>query len=174
MRGRRRRMADRGHPPMPIKVGDRLPEVKFRVMGPDGPAWTTTAEIFKGKRVALFGMPGAFTRGCHMQHLPSVVNNLAALKAKGVDTVAVTCVNDPFVLDAWKQAAKAEGIEFLGDGNGDFAKAIDLVLDSTAGGMGLRSRRYSMLVEDGVVRVLNLDEPGKFEVSSGDRLLTQF
>jgi glutaredoxin/glutathione-dependent peroxiredoxin len=158
---------------MPIKVGDRLPSVRFRVMTPEGPAWKSSEEIFKGKKVALFAMPGAFTRGCHTQHMPTVVRNAAALKAKGVDTVAVTCANDPFVLDAWQKATGADQVEFLGDGNLEFAKAIDLVADSTATGMGLRSRRYSMLVDDDVVKQLNVDEPGKFEVSSGDRLLKQ-
>jgi peroxiredoxin len=158
---------------MPIKVGDRLPDVKFRVMGPDGPAWKTTEEIFKGKRVALFGMPGAFTGPCHGRHMPTVVQNVAALKAKGIDTVAVTAVNDPFVLDAWKKASGADAVELLGDGNGDFAKAIGLTFDGSGIGFGIRSQRYSMLVEDGVVKRLNVEEPGKFEVSGGDKLLAQ-
>jgi glutaredoxin/glutathione-dependent peroxiredoxin len=158
---------------MPIKVGDRLPQTKFRVMAAEGPAWKDSDEVFKGKKVALFAMPGAFTRGCHLQHMPTVVQNVQAFKAKGVDTVAVTCVNDAFVMDAWKKATNADDVEFLGDGNLEFTKAIDLVLDGTAGGMGPRSRRYAMLVDDGVVTRLNVDEPGKFEVTSGDKLLEQ-
>lgn len=158
---------------MPIKVGDRLPEAQFRVTTAEGAAWKTTAEIFKGKKVALFAVPGAFTSTCSRQHLPSVVQNLQALKAKGVDTVAVTAVNDASVMDAWKKASNAEGIEFLGDGNAEFAKAIELSIDQSKTGMGVRSRRYSMLVEDGVVKKINVEEPGKFEVSSGEALLTQ-
>ena len=158
---------------MAIKVGDRLPEAKFRVMGPEGPAWKTTDEVFKGKKVALFGMPGAFTGPCHGKHMPTVVQNVAALKAKGADAVAVTAVNDPFVLDAWKKASGADGVELLADGNGEFAKAIDLTFDGSHLGIGTRSQRYSMLVDDGVVKQLNVEKPGAFEVSGGDVLLKQ-
>src|SRR5438045_7849595 len=157
---------------MPIKVGDRLPSTKFRVMAADGPAWKTTDEIFKGKKVALFAVPGAFTGVCSKQHLPSVVASVDALKAKGIDTVAVTGVNDISVLDAWKNASNAAKVDFLSDGNGEFAKAIDLTLDLSGAGMGARSKRYSMLVDDGVVTKLNVEEPGKCEVSGGDTLLT--
>jgi peroxiredoxin len=158
---------------MTIKVGDRLPSSKFRVMTPDGAAWKTTDEIFKGKKVALFAVPGAFTGVCSKQHLPSVVENLEALKGKGIDTIAVTGVNDISVLDAWKKASGADKVEFLSDGNGEFAKALDLTLDLNGAGMGTRSKRYSMLVEDGVVKKLNVEEPGKFEVSDGSTLLRQ-
>ncbi|MDO8876071.1 MAG: peroxiredoxin [Pseudolabrys sp.] len=158
---------------MPIKVGDKLPTTTFRVMTAEGPKPKTTDEIFKGKKVALFAVPGAFTGTCHKQHMPTIVQSLAALKAKGVDTIAVTAVNDISVLDAWKKATNAEGVEFLADGNAEFANAIDLSLDLTKAGMGVRSRRYSMLVDDGVVKNVNVDEPGKFEVSSGDALLKQ-
>ena len=158
---------------MAINVGDRLPATKFRVMTAEGPAWKTTDELFKGKKVALFAVPGAFTGTCHKQHLPSVVANVDALKAKGIDTIAVTGVNDISVMDAWKGASNAAKVEFLADGNGDFAKAIDLTLDLTGAGMGTRSKRYSMLVEDGVVKKLNVEAPGKFEVSGGDTLLKQ-
>src|SRR6476661_6427339 len=119
---------------MPIKVGDRVPETKFRVMTAEGPAWKTTDEVFKGKKVALFAVPGAFTGVCSKQHLPSVVQNLDQLKAKGVDTIAVTGVNDISVLDAWKKASSADKIEFLSDGNGEFAKALDLTLDLSGAG----------------------------------------
>ena len=150
-----------------------MPDTRFRVMTEEGPAWKTTDDVFKGKKVALFAMPGAFTRGCHVQHMPTVVKNVDALKAKGVDTVAVTCVNDVFVLSEWQKACNAADVDFLGDGNLEFTKAIDLVNNASAGGMGLRSRRYSMLVENGVVTRLNIDEPGKFETTGGDRLLQQ-
>jgi len=159
---------------MPIKVGDKLPSAKFRVMTGEGPAWKTTDDIFKGKKVALFAVPGAFTSTCHKMHVPSVVQNADALKAKGVDTIAVTSVNDVFVMDAWKKQTAADKIDFLADGNGEFAKAIDLSFDGSGNGLGTRSRRYSMLVEDGVVKKLNIEEaPGKVEVSGGDALLKQ-
>ncbi|MGA8155074.1 MAG: peroxiredoxin [Rhodoplanes sp.] len=160
---------------MPIKVGDRIPEAKFRVMSESGPAVKTTDEVFKGKKVVLFAVPGAFTPTCHNNHLPGFLKNADAIKAKGVDTIAVTGVNDVFVMDAWKKATGAEGkIEFLADGNGDFAKAIDLALDASGAGLGLRSRRYAMLVEDGVVKKLSVEsEPGKAEVSSAENLLKQ-
>jgi peroxiredoxin len=159
---------------MPIKVGDSLPNTKFRVMTGEGPAWKTTDEVFKGKKVALFAVPGAFTGTCHKMHVPSVIQNADALKAKGVDTIAVTSVNDVFVMDAWKKATAADKLEFLADGNGDFAKAIDLSFDGSGNGLGTRSRRYSMLVDNGVVKKLNIEEaPGKVEVSGGDTLVKQ-
>ncbi|MEZ5889687.1 MAG: peroxiredoxin [Xanthobacteraceae bacterium] len=160
---------------MSIKVGDRIPEAKFRVMSESGPAVKTTDDVFKGKKVVLFAVPGAFTPTCHKNHLPGFLKNADAIKAKGVDTIAVTGVNDVFVMDAWKKATGAEGkIEFLADGSGDFAKAIDLVLDASGIGLGLRSQRYAMLVEDGVVKKLSVEsEPGKAEASSAENLLKQ-
>ncbi|AXK83341.1 peroxiredoxin [Pseudolabrys taiwanensis] len=160
---------------MTIKVGDRLPETKFRVMTDQGPAPKTTDEVFKGKKVALFAVPGAFTPTCSNLHMPSFLNNLDAFKAKGVDTIAVTAVNDPFVMKAWAKATGGDGkIEFLADGSADFAKAIGMDLDASGGGLGIRSKRYSMLVEDGVVKQLNLEEaPGKCEISGGQALLGQ-
>lgn len=160
---------------MKIKVGDRIPEGKFRAMGPEGPVWKTTDEVFKGKKVALFAVPGAFTGTCHKMHMPSITLNANAMKAKGVDSIAVTAVNDAFVLQAWKKETDPkDAVEFLADGNGDFAKAIGLDLDLGAGGMGTRSKRYSMLVEDGVVKQLNVEEkPGTVEVSGGENLLSQ-
>jgi peroxiredoxin len=160
---------------MAIKVGDRLPEAKFRVMTAEGPGWKTTGEVFKGKKVVLFAVPGAFTPTCHKNHLPGFLQNAEAIKAKGVDAIAVTAVNDGFVMDAWKKATGAEGkIEFLADGNGEFAKAIDMTLDGSGNGLGLRSKRYSMLVEDGVVKKLNIEEaPGKAETSGAEALLKQ-
>ena len=160
---------------MTIKVGDKIPEAKFRVMGADGPAWKTTDEVFKGKKVALFAVPGAFTGTCHKMHMPSITLNANAIKAKGIDTIAVTAVNDVFVLQAWKRDTdQKDAVEFLADGNADFAKAIGLEVDFTGGGMGTRSRRYSMLVDNGVVKKLNVEEkPGVVELSGGDTLLGQ-
>jgi len=160
---------------MPIQVGDRIPEAKFRVMVDGAPAWKSTDEIFKGKKVVLFAVPGAFTPTCHMSHLPGFIKNADSIKAKGVDTIAVTAVNDVFVMDAWQKATGAAGkIDFLADGNGDFAKAIDLWLDASGMGLGIRSRRYAMVVEDGVVKRLTIDEnPGKAEQSSAENVMTQ-
>ena len=159
---------------MAIKVGDHLPSSKFRVMTAEGPAWKSTDEVFKGKKVALFAVPGAYTGTCHKMHVPSVILHADAMKAKGVDTIAVTSVNDVFVMDAWKKATAADKVDCLADGNGEFAKAIDLAFDGSGNGLGTRSKRYSMLVEDGVVKKLSIEEsPGKVEVSGGDALLKQ-
>jgi peroxiredoxin len=159
---------------MPIKVGDRLPKATFRVMTADGPAPKTTDEIFKGKRMVLFAVPGAFTPTCHKNHMPGFVKNAEAIKAKGVQAIAVTAVNDVFVMDEWKKASNAQGkIDyFLSDGSAEFAKALDLALDASANGLGIRSKRYAMLVDDGVVKVINIeDAPGKADVSGADNLL---
>lgn len=158
---------------MPIKVGDAIPNSRFRVTTAEGPTWKTTDEIFKGKKVVLFGVPGAFTGTCHKSHLPGFIQNAAAIKAKGVDTIAVTAVNDHFVMDAWKDASGAEGkVEFLADGNAEFAKAIDLAFDASGNGLGTRSRRYCMVVQDGVVKTLNIEEaPGKVDISSAENIL---
>jgi peroxiredoxin len=157
---------------MPIKVGDKLPNATFRVMTAEGPKPKTTDEIFKGKKVALFAVPGAYTGTCSKMHLPSVQQNADAIKAKGVASVVMTAVNDIFVLDAWKKSSGADKVEFLADGNGEFAKAIDLTFDGSGNGLGTRSKRYSMLVDDGVVKSLNVEEaPGKVDVSGGDALL---
>ena len=160
---------------MAIKVGDRVPEAKFRVMSAEGPAWKTTDEVFKGKKVVLFAVPGAFTPTCSNNHLPGFVKSATAIKAKGVDTIAVTGVNDVFVMEAWKKSSGAEGkVEFLADGNGEFAKAVGTDFDASGNGLGTRSKRYSMLVEDGVVKKLNVEEaPGKAETSGADALLKQ-
>ena len=158
---------------MTIKVGDRLPNATFTVMAADGPKPKTTDEIFKGKKVVLFAVPGAFTPTCHNNHLPGFVKNAAAIKAKGVDTIAVTGVNDVFVMSAWQKAACPDGsVEFLADGSADFAKALGLTADLTARGLGLRSARYAMLVQDGVVKTLNVeDAPGKADISGADNLM---
>jgi len=159
---------------MAIQVGDRLPQSTFRVMGPDGrPAPKTTDEVFKGRKVVLFAVPGAFTPTCHRNHMPGFVAKADEIKAKGVDAILVTAVNDVFVLDAWTKESGCDGkIEYLADGNGDFAKAIGLSFDASGNGLGTRSKRYSMLVEDGVVKSLNVeDAPGKAEVSGAENLL---
>ncbi len=160
---------------MPIKVGDKLPNATFRVMTAEGPKPKTTDEVFKGKKVALFAVPGAFTPTCNNKHMPSFVNNATAFKTKGIGTIAVTGVNDVFVMDAWKKATGAEGkVDFLADGNGEFAKAIDMAFDGSGNGLGTRSKRYSMIVDDGVVKALNIeDAPGKCDISGGDALLKQ-
>lgn len=160
---------------MPIKVGDRLPNVTFRIMTAEGPKPKTTDEIFKGKKIVLFGVPGAFTPTCHKNHLPGFLGKADAIKAKGVDGIAVTAVNDAFVMDAWEKATGANGkIEFLADGSAEFAKAVGLELDAGERGLGIRSQRYSMLVEDGVVKSLNIeDAPGKADISGAENLLKQ-
>ena len=160
---------------MTIAVGDRLPQATFRVMTADGPAPRTTDEVFAGRKVVLFAVPGAFTPTCHKNHLPGFIEKADEILAKGVDAIAVTGVNDVFVMDAWAKATGGAGkIEFLSDGNGDFAKALGLALDGSGFGLGTRSQRYSMLVDDGVVRVLNVeDTPSKADVSGAENLLKQ-
>ncbi|GJE10948.1 MULTISPECIES: peroxiredoxin [Methylobacterium] len=155
-----------------IQVGDHLPQATFRVIGPEGPIARTTDDVFKGRRVVLIGVPGAFTPSCHRNHLPGFVTHKAEILGRGIDAIAVTSVNDVFVLDAWSKASGAEGLEFLADGNADFAKALGLEMDGTGFGLGIRSKRYSMVVEDGVVRNLNVEEtPSKAEASGAEALL---
>ena len=157
---------------MAIKVGDRVPNATFTVMTAEGPKPRTSDEIFKGKKVVLFAVPGAFTPTCHKNHMPGFVKNADAIKAKGISTIAVTGVNDVFVMDAWKKASSGDAIEFLADGSASFAKALGLTADLTERGLGVRSQRYAMVVDDGVVKTLNIeDAPGKAEVSSADNLL---
>ena len=158
-----------------IKVGDKIPDAKFRTMTSEGVTVKTTDDIFKGKTVALFAVPGAFTGTCHKMHMPSITMNADAIKAKGVDTIAVTSVNDAFVMQAWKRDTdQKDQVLFLADGSADFAKAIGLDADLSSVGLGLRSRRYSMLIQDGVVKTINVEEkPGTVEVSGGDTLLGQ-
>lgn len=161
---------------MTIKVGDRLPDAKFMTMGADGPKALTTSDVFAGKKVALFAVPGAFTPTCHQQHMPGFVTHLDDLKAKGVDTIACTAVNDVFVMDEWSKATNSAGkVVMLTDDSAAFAKAIGLDIDLTGAGIGLgvRSKRYAMLVEDGVVKVLNIDEsPPDHDKSSAATLCT--
>lgn len=160
---------------MAIKVGDKLPNATFRVMTAEGPKPRTTDEIFKGKKVALFAVPGAFTPTCTNLHLPSFLKNVEAFKKKGIDTIAVTGVNDVFVMEAWKKSTGVgDKIVFLSDGNGEFAKAVGMEFDGAAAGLGTRSKRYSMLVEDSTVKKFNVeDAPGKCDVSGGEALLAQ-
>lgn len=144
---------------MTIKVGDRLPEATFIVMGPDGPSPRSTAEVFGGKKIALFAVPGAYTPTCHKQHLPGFVERAGELRGKGIDGIACTAVNDIFVLTAWAKDCGAEGkIDMLSDGSAEFAQKLGLSIDLSQRGFGMRSKRYSMLVEDGVVKSLNVDD----------------
>ncbi len=158
---------------MTIKVGDKLPESTFATPTADGPKKITGKELFDGKKVVLFAVPGAFTPTCHMKHLPGFIDHAAALKAKGVDTIACVSVNDPFVLGAWAKQTGAEGkVTFLADGNAEFTKAVGLDLDASGFGMGTRSQRYAMLVENGVVRALNIEpQAGQADVSSAEKIL---
>ena len=159
---------------MAIKIGDALPQATFMTMTAEGPAPVTTDQLFSGKRVALFAVPGAFTPTCSAKHLPGFKDHAADLKAKGVDTIACVSVNDMFVMKAW---AKDQGITdevlMLADGNGDFTKALGLEMDGSKFGMGLRSQRYSFVAKDGVVEQLNVEEGGDFKVSSADYMLGQ-
>ncbi len=160
---------------MTIKVGDRLPAATFKVKTADGVNDMTTDEIFKGKKVVLFAVPGAFTPTCTVNHLPGYLEHHDEILAKGVDRIAVVAVNDPFVMGAWVQSTGGEGkILFLADGSAGFTKAAGLDLDLSGGGLGVRSKRYSAIVEDGVVKALNIEEqPGKAETSSAEALLKQ-
>lgn len=157
---------------MTIQVGDRLPEATLRTMTADGPAAKTTAEIFGGKTVALFAVPGAFTPTCSVKHLPGFKQHAAALKAKGVDLIACVSVNDVFVMNAWgKDQDVGDDVLMLADGNGEFTKALGLELDGAKFGMGPRSQRYSMVVKDGVVSALNVEAGGEFRVSAAEYML---
>lgn len=157
---------------MTIKVGDRLPTTTLVKVTTEGPEQVTTTDFFAGRRVVLFAVPGAFTPTCSAQHLPGFVSHADAVKAKGVDEIACTAVNDVFVMKAWGQVHSSDAITMLADGNADFAKAIGLTLDGTKFGMGVRSQRYTMLVDDGVVEQLFVEAPGEFKVSSAEHLLS--
>ena len=155
---------------MTIKVGDKIPAGMFTVMGTEGPTGISTSDIFDGKKVVLFAVPGAFTPTCSVAHLPGFVVHVDDIKAKGVDTVACMAVNDVFVVDAWGKAANAEHLLMLADGNADFTTAVGLTLDGTGFGMGTRSQRFAMIVDDGVVSLLNVDA-GALEASSAEAIL---
>lgn len=160
---------------MTIEVGEKLPNATFKTKTSDGPADLSTEDIFAGKKVVLFAVPGAFTPTCSMNHLPGFLTYNDEIRSKGVDTIAVVAVNDIFVMGAWKEAKDTDNkILFLSDGNAEFTKAIGLDIDLSVAGLGVRSKRYSMLVEDGVVKLLNIEEsPGQAEVSGAEALLEQ-
>ena len=158
---------------MAISVGDKLPDATFKVLTEDGLTDMTTQDVFGGKTVVLFGVPGAFTPTCNALHVPNYLGSIDALKAKGVDTIACISVNDAFVLNAWAKASAADGkILFLADASAAFVKAMGLELDASANGLGTRSQRFSMIAEDGVVKVLNVEEVAKtVDASSAEKLL---
>lgn len=159
---------------MTIKTGDRIPDATLTKMTADGPTAVTTGELFAGRTVALFAVPGAFTPTCSAKHLPGYIEQADALAARGVDEIVCISVNDAFVMGAWGKAAGADGkITMLADGNGDFSTALGLTMDGSRFGMGLRAQRFSMLVKDGTVTELNVEEPGTFKVSAADHLLAQ-
>ena len=158
---------------MTINVGDRLPDVQLTVATPGGPGQTTSTDFFAGRRVALFAVPGAYTPTCSARHLPSYVEKASELKGKGVDEIACISVNDPFVMSAWNKSDGSGDITMLADGNGAFPEAVGLSMDASKFGMGKRSQRYSMLVNDGVVEQLNVEAPGEYRASSAETLLEQ-
>jgi glutaredoxin/glutathione-dependent peroxiredoxin len=158
---------------MTIQVGDRLPDVPLAIGTAEGPKPTTSGEFFRGKRVALFAVPGAFTPTCSARHLPSYVEKAQDLKRAGVDEIACISVNDPFVMAAWGKADGSNEITMLADGNGAFADAVGLAMDGSKFGMGKRSQRYSMIVDDGVVEQLNVEAPGEYRASSAEYMLEQ-
>ena len=159
---------------MAINVGDRLPSVNFVKGSPEGPQPVSSDSFFEGRRVALFSVPGAFTPTCSARHLPGFVERAEELKSKGVDEVACTAVNDAFVLGAWSEQGGADGkVTMLADGNGEFAEAVGLTMDGSKFGMGKRGQRWSMIVNDGIVEALHVEEPGAFNVSSADYLIAR-
>jgi peroxiredoxin len=156
---------------MTIQVGDKIPSVTMKVMGEQGPQDLSTEQLCAGKKVVLFAVPGAFTPTCSAAHVPSYVVNADKLKAKGVDTIACVSVNDAFVMDAWGKAQNAEELTMVADGNGELAAALGVEMDGSGFGLGTRSCRYSMIVEDGTVTTLNLEQGGAYEVSSAEQIL---
>jgi peroxiredoxin len=157
---------------MSISVGDRIPQTNFVKATAEGPQPVDSESFFAGRRVALFSVPGAFTPTCSARHLPGFVEKADQLKAKGIDEIACTAVNDAFVMSAWSQSGEADGkVTMLADGNGEFARAVGLEMDGSKFGMGRRGQRFSMVVNDGVVEQLNVEEPGAFNVSSADYML---
>lgn len=157
---------------MTINVGDKAPEGGFAVMNEDGPGGLKSADLFTGKKVVIFSVPGAFTPTCSKEHLPGFIEQADALKGKGVDTIACMAVNDVFVMDAWGKSAGVDGkVEMLADGNGDYTQALGLGLDASGFGMGQRGQRFAMVVDDGVVSQLFVEEGGAFKVSSAENVL---
>ena len=158
---------------MTISVGDKLPQATLVKVTDGGPDAVSSEDYFAGKTVALFAVPGAYTPTCSAKHLPSFIDKASELKAKGVDEIACTSVNDAFVMGAWGKSTGADEVTMLADGNGEFAAALGLTSDSSKFGMGTRSKRYAMLVEDGVVKQLNVEAPGEYKVSSAEHMLDQ-
>ena len=159
---------------MTISAGEKMPEGSFAIMTGDGPGKVTTDELFSGKKVVLFSVPGAFTPTCSMKHLPGYVEHAAALRENGVDTIACMAVNDVFVMDAWgKDQNVGNKVLMLADGNGDYSKALGLDLDATGFGMGMRGQRFSIIVEDGVATQVNIEGPGEFKVSNAETAVEQ-
>ena len=158
---------------MTISKGDKIPDVTLVKATENGPEKVQSGEYFKGKKVALFSVPGAFTPTCSVKHLPGFVEKAGDLKAKGVDEIVATAVNDAFVLGAWNKANGSSDITMLADGNGEFAEALGLTMDGSGFGMGKRGQRFSMIVDDGVVQELNVEQPGDFNVSSAEHMLGQ-
>ena len=159
---------------MTIKAGDRMPSGKLKTMTADGPRDITTDDLFKGKKVVLFSVPGAFTPTCDAKHLPGFVQHAADIKGKGIDTIACMAVNDVFVMNAWgKHSNVGEKVLMLADGNGDYAKALGLELDGRGFGMGTRGQRFAIIVDDGVATTVNVEAPGQFKVSAAEHLLGQ-
>ena len=159
---------------MTIAVGEQMPQVNFTTMTEEGPQPDTPSELFAGKKVALFSVPGAFTPTCSLKHLPGFVQQCETLLEKGIDTVCCMSVNDVFVMDAWGKSQGADGkVLMLADGNGEFTKAIGLELDASGFGMGLRSQRFSLVANDGVVEILNVESGGEFRVSTAEYMLEQ-
>lgn len=156
---------------MTIQAGDKIPAATFKVMTADGPQDISSDDVFAGKKVVFFAVPGAFTPGCSMTHLPGFVVNADAIKAKGVDTIACMSVNDAFVMGAWGDAQNAEEILMLADGNGEFTGALGLELDASGFGMGKRAQRFGMIIDDGTVTHLAIEAPGEIRVSSADAML---
>lgn len=158
---------------MSIQQGDKVPSATLKVMSENGPIDKSTEDIFNGKKVVLFAVPGAFTPGCSKTHLPGFVVNADAIKAKGVDTIVCMAVNDAFVMDAWGKAQNAEELLMLADGNGEFTQALGLKLDASGFGMGSRAQRFGMIVEDGTVTYLGIEAPGEIKVSAAEAILEQ-
>lgn len=158
---------------MTIAKGDRLPETSFKIMGANGPEDISFKDVFAGKKVVLFAVPGAFTPGCSVTHLPGYVVQADQIKARGVDTIVCLAVNDAFVMDAWGKSQNAEEILMLADGNGDFTSALGLTMDARGYGMGSRSQRYAMIVEDGVVTWLGIEPAGGVVESAAEKVLEQ-
>ena len=159
---------------MPIKVGDKMPSGTLTLATADGPQKVSADDYFKGKKVVLFSLPGAFTPTCDAKHLPGFVEKAADIKKKGVATIACLSVNDAFVMKAWGKAQSTDGkVDMLADGNGDYTKALGLELDATGFGMGMRGQRFSLIVDNGVVKQVNIEESGKFDVSNAETMLKQ-